>query len=214
MYCASSPLQVCKHVTWPDSELKYRLANDLGAHDTAIMRQLSFKLKHHLTDAVYDDLPFTFPTENTPSIDSARTRLASLAGIKPVLYDCCPQSCCAHTGSLSELTACPHCHTPRYAARGRARKHYTYLPLIPRLVAQVQSPRMADKMRYRGEYKHKPGQVSDVFDGTRYRRLCQLPVTIDGKELPHKHFSDTRDIALGASTDGFAPFRRRKTTCW
>ena len=39
-------------------------------------------------------------------------------------------------------------------------------------------------------------------------------VVADGKQLPHKYFGDIRDIALGLSADGFAPFRRRTKTAW
>ena len=39
-------------------------------------------------------------------------------------------------------------------------------------------------------------------------------MTIDNEELPHYFFSDARDIALGLSTDGFAPFKRKKQTKW
>ncbi len=52
------------------------------------------------------------------------------------------------------------------------------------------------------------------MDSEHYRRLCSEYVHVDGQRLGHRHFSDCRDIALGASTDGFAPFRRRKQTCW
>jgi hypothetical protein len=39
-------------------------------------------------------------------------------------------------------------------------------------------------------------------------------VIIDDKEVSHEYFSSPRDIALGLSTDGFAPFKRRKSTAW
>lgn len=70
-------------------------------------------------------------------------------------------------------------------------------------------------MRYRAyEHTHSPDIVNDVFDSKVYRSLLDKPVVVDGKEMPHKHFADARDVALGLSTDGFAPFRRRKKTCW
>ena len=37
---------------------------------------------------------------------------------------------------------------------------------------------------------------------------------MDGWQLRCCYFSDPRDIALGLSTDGFAPFRQRKMTAW
>jgi len=61
---------------------------------------------------------------------------------------------------------------------------------------------------------HESGKISDVFDSTHYINLRRKKVVIDGKELPHQYFQDPHDVALGLSTDGFAPFRNRKSTCW
>jgi hypothetical protein len=74
-------------------------------------------------------------------------------------------------------------------------------------------------MRYRAgpgpnQHDHKPGTVNDVFDGLHYRTLLDTHVVINDKEYPHKFFSDSRDIALALSTDGFAPFKRRRYTAW
>lgn len=70
-------------------------------------------------------------------------------------------------------------------------------------------------MKYRAhEHEHTPGKTRDVFDGKKYRRLRSEPVKLNGKTYPHKYFEDARDIALGLSTDGFAPFKKRKNTAW
>jgi hypothetical protein len=69
----------------------------------------------------------------------------------------------------------------------------------------------AREMRYRGfEHSHIPGEIKDVFDSHIYRHLLGKKVIIDDKEASHEYFSSPRDIALGLSTDGFAPFKRRK----
>jgi hypothetical protein len=60
---------------------------------------------------------------------------------------------------------------------------------------------------------HEPGIVKDVFDGPHYQSLLSTIVPSD-ENNPFFYFSDDRDIALGLSTDGFAPFKRRKKTCW
>ncbi len=44
--------------------------------------------------------------------------------------------------------------------------------------------------------------------------LKEQHVVVEGKQLPHKYFDDCRDIAMGLSTDGFAPHRQRKKTAW
>src|ERR1700685_2309034 len=69
-------------------------------------------------------------------------------------------------------------------------------------------------MKYQAHEHHIPKKTTDVFDSAHYRGLLQSKVTIDGKEIPYNFFSDSRDIALGLSTDGFAPFKKRKQTTW
>jgi hypothetical protein len=77
------------------------------------------------------------------------------------------------------------------------------------------NPAKAKEMQYRAfEHNHTVDRISDVFDSRVYRRLLGKRVAIDGSHLSHKYFSDPRDIALGLSTDGFCPFRRRKATAW
>ena len=39
-------------------------------------------------------------------------------------------------------------------------------------------------------------------------------IGIDKRCFGHQYFDDPRDIALGLSTDGFAPFNKRKSTTW
>ena len=75
------------------------------------------------------------------------------------------------------------------------------------------NPTHAKKMRYRADYVQEPGIIKDVFDGSHYRTLLNSLVPIDSS-IPFYFFSDPRDIALGLSTDGFAPFKRRSKTCW
>ena len=59
-----------------------------------------------------------------------------------------------------------------------------------------------------------PGKTTDIYDGGKYRSLSGKNVKLDGKTFKHKYFSDPRDVALGLSTDGFAPFKQRKNTAW
>ena len=77
------------------------------------------------------------------------------------------------------------------------------------------NPTKAKEQRYRAfDHSHTPGKITDVFDSHIYHDLLGRKVVVDRKILPHKYFSDPRDIALGLSTDGFGPFKRRKATAW
>ena len=65
---------------------------------------------------------------------------------------------------------------------------------------------MADKMWYRASYDHQQDRVGDIFDRHIYQDLQKKEIEVDGQQLRCCYFSDPHDIALGLSTDGFAPF--------
>ena len=117
-------------------------------------------------------------------------------------------------GPHSHRTDCPYCREAQLNAAGKPRKRFTYVPLIPCLTALYKNHEMAEKMRYRSQFKHDTNITRDVMDGSHYRALCNQYVEINGQRQGHKYFSDPHDKALGLSTDGFAPFKRRKQTCW
>lgn len=187
----------------------------LSDEDMALVRAYAFKIHNNLTDDAFTQLPQAFPHSDVPTLDDTRSRFAFLSGFKPELYDCCVRDCCAYTGPLASRTDCPYCHEPRYRSDGKARKHFAYLPIIPRLRKLAENREMATKMRYRAfEHKYTEGQTNDVFCGTHYRTLCQKYVTSQDRVMPFKYFSDPRDIALGFALDGFGPFRRRNNSAW
>ena len=68
-------------------------------------------------------------------------------------------------------------------------------------------------MRYQASHVHVPGVIEDVFDGSHYQSLLNTIVP-GGEDNPFLYFSDEHDIALGLSTDGFAPFKKHDKTCW
>ena len=103
----------------------------------------------------------------------------------------------------------PDCNEPQYNENEQPRKRFQYLPIIPRLIALFLDKATAERMNYRHQHNETRDneKVTDVFDGTLYQKLCEQQVTVNGKTLPHRYFSDPRDIALGLSLDGFAPFK-------
>jgi Transposase family tnp2 len=184
-----------------------------------ILRAYAYKIDTHTTDSAFKKLPFVFPQEQIPTVDVCRTRLRFLSGIKPERYHCCVNSCCCFVGPHSNCEECPYCGEGRYLqghdGKKKARKYFNYLPFIPRLIAMYANTRKAQEMRYRGfEHEHVPGKIKDIFDGHVYQHLLGKKVIIDDEEASHTYFSSPRDIALGLSTDGFAPFKHRKSTAW
>ncbi|KAJ2921502.1 hypothetical protein H1R20_g15592, partial [Candolleomyces eurysporus] len=73
---------------------------------------------------------------------------------------------------------------------------------------------MVEKMKYRHTFEAKEDRIQDLYDGLIYQSLRNTFVSIGDIQQPYKYFSSETDIALGIATDGFAPFRKRKQTCW
>jgi hypothetical protein len=167
-----------------------------------------------MTNDTFSKLAFAFPESTVASWKITKARAEFLATFRPVAYDCCISSCCCFVGPNSDLSHCPYCHEPRFNSKGRARRRFTYAPLIPRLKAFYQNKEFGQSMLYRSKYQHDGTNLRDVMDGANYQRLRGSNVTINGQLRPYKYFEDHRDIALGLSTDGFCPFRKRKKTCW
>lgn len=137
-------------------------------------------------------------------------RIGLLSGVKPVLYDCCPNSCIVYTEKYIHHQYCPFCQESRLKPDGKPHRQFLYLPLIPRLQGFFSSADMIKKMSYRSSYRRTPGQIADVFDGDHYNQLLRHRVIVDGEKLNHRYFSDPRDIALSLSTDSYLLQKRRR----
>ncbi|TBU31204.1 hypothetical protein BD311DRAFT_689313, partial [Dichomitus squalens] len=189
-------------------------ARKLSELDLEILRALSLKLHDNLSDSAFNRLPQVFRSLSLPPLSACESRLRVLAGVETEFHDMCINSCiCYAPDAFRNLNACPHCHESRYDSTGVPRKRYQYLPFTPRLLARQANPTQATNMLYRDEQtRHRSSGMADYTDATHYRNLLGTHVKVNGKQLPHTYFSDRRDIALGLSTDGFAPFRKRKMT--
>ncbi|KIY51357.1 hypothetical protein FISHEDRAFT_29829, partial [Fistulina hepatica ATCC 64428] len=186
----------------------------LTEQDMGILRALEYKHRSNTSDRAFSMAPYAFPqAPGLSSLKTMRGRLAGLSGVQPVTYDCCINSCCCFVGPHADADSCPYCSEPRYRPNSlRARKKFSYVPLIPRLQAMAQNRDMATAMQYRSLFVHNPDTIVDVFDGQLYRSLLQQHISVGDRTLPDTFFSSKTDVALGISTDGFAPFKRRKKT--
>jgi len=134
-------------------------------------------------------------------------------------------SCCCFVGPFANLQQCPYCKLDRNRPNGTPYKTFSYIPLIPQLSALFSSEEQVETMQYRARYfepsndpardgRAEQGKIKDVFDGRHYKKLLNSFLDIEGHSTNHKFFSDRRDIALGLSSDGFAPFKKRKHSAW
>ena len=184
----------------------------LTEQDRDNIRAFNLKLTSTMSRSAFEQMRRAFA--HKMSLDSEWVilqRIANLARIEPVEYDCCINSCVAYTEKYQSSFRCPICQEPRLSKNGRARRKFYYLPLIPRLQAFFQSPRMIEKLYYRHHYIFSDNSIRDVFDSQHYRTLLEQNVEIDGQERPYKYFSGKNDIALSICTDGHCVFRRRRS---
>jgi hypothetical protein len=162
-------------------------------------------------------MSYMFSETGMVNLAKTRSHVRALSRFKPVEFACCINSCICYTGQYADLDECPKCKTARLNESGRARRTFSYMPLIPRLRAFMSNRTYATRLRYRADEHAKtrvPGTTTDIFDGLHYLSLLGERVVIGDQSLPHNYFSDHRDIALGFATDGFAPFKKRKYTAW
>ncbi|KAF8811717.1 hypothetical protein BYT27DRAFT_7221358 [Phlegmacium glaucopus] len=153
----------------------------LSAYDCAICQAFSFKLQTNLTDKGFAMAPCAFNTDPfLPRIHKLQSCVVFLAAFKPIHLHCCPNSCCCYAGPKADLTHCPHCKEPQYQSNNKLQKYFTYIPIIPQLIAAHSNLKQAKVISYYAKHKlhHKPGIKTDI------------PVKIDGIAQPHKFFAD------------------------
>jgi hypothetical protein len=111
------------------------VGDDFNEQDKLILCAFALKIRNHLTDDTFKQLPFVFKSDPLSNWKATRSHVAFLSGLDPVLYDCCPNSCCCYVDPHTTLDRCPYCDTPQYNSDWQLRKVFVYIPLIPHLVA-------------------------------------------------------------------------------
>jgi tnp2 family transposase len=175
----------------------------------------ALRYRHNITKCLYSDMRKMFCKELRLLVaQTLTTRMAKLAGWKPIEHAACVNSCMAFTGSYEHLDRCYYCNTPR------GDHSYFTLPLAPQLKSLYGGDGKArsamDHTREMLE-SHNPGEYRDIHDGDAVRSLLGKKVVVDGEEQKHSYFQDTRDIPLGMMTDGFQCFKRvhrGKASAW
>ncbi|KIN97007.1 hypothetical protein M404DRAFT_918434 [Pisolithus tinctorius Marx 270] len=159
----------------------FEIRNDiLSDSDRDNIRAFNLPVRGRIAQTAFKQMRWSF--RHKINLDSEYVifkRVACLAAVTTVKYDCCPDSCILYAGKYRQLLVCPHCHQPRFKPNRKPRRQFMYFPLVPRLQGLFQSPQMIHLMDYRASYKSTPGSISDVFDGTHYRKLVGEYVEVD-----------------------------------
>ena len=115
---------------------------ELTEEDIMFLRAFTFKTEENLSDKSFERLRHTFPNLSLESFKVTRSRAQFLAPFKPLPYDCCINSCCCFVGPRKDDQECPYCNEPRFNTQQKPRKRFTYIPLIPRLIAYYKNPEL------------------------------------------------------------------------
>jgi hypothetical protein len=188
---------------------------ELTDDDMAFLHHFSLKVSAHLTNKVnYEMVCYACLDLIVASFKVTHSWAAFLTAYKPVSYDCCLNSRCCFVGPHKYAKRCAYCNKAHHDESGCLCKAFTYSPIIPQLVTLYKNEAYMESVQYQVKYKSDPNKVCDIFNSTSYCEQKKEHVLIDRKCYPHKFFGDPRDISLGLSTDGFAPFHCYKNTCW
>ena len=182
------------------------------------LKAMEMKAKHKLSDASFDDMMAFWhdrlPEGNTcpTSIEDAKKIVCPL-DLPHVRYHVCINDCIIYRGEDAEKTTCPVCGVSRYKKGKKApRKVVWYFPITPRLQRYFADPKEAKLMRWHAERK-KPGDDDD--DPEKDELLTHPSDASQWKalDLEFPEFGgDSRNIRLGASTDGLNPFGSQSST--
>lgn len=115
-----------------------------------------------------------------------------------------------YTGPYANFDKCPNCGILHLNESGRARRTFSYMPLITCLRALISNCTYATHLQYRANEHAKtrrPETITDIFGGLHYRSPLGEHVVVGDRTYPHNYFSDNCDITLGFATDGFTPFK-------
>ena len=165
-------------------------------------RLLEIKSHSTMSSQVYREIVCVF-TDQHISLYHATKKLASIVSIEPVWVDCCINSCYALTGVYSKATCCPKCQQTQYSCKKMA-----FFPLKDQFIIQYNDKHHLQELQYWHEYVtsidyQEKRQYGNIFDGNRYKELVE-----------DEYFSDSRDIALMASLDGYQILKQKTDDYW
>ncbi|XP_042437085.1 uncharacterized protein LOC122023056 [Zingiber officinale] len=154
----------------------------------------------------------SMPQLNIPdSLNKTRGMIRDL-GLDYKKIDACPNDCMLYWKDHENDTSCHVCGAPRwienvegdrqleenkkaYKISGKVLRHF---PLIPRLQRLFLCSKTAGSLRWHEEERSKDGKLRHPADGEAWKDFDKC----------HPNFaSDSRNIRLGLTSDGFNPFR-------
>ena len=113
-----------------------------------MLQMFSLKVEDGLSEETWAKIMYTYNCHNIPSLKVTRVRVEFLAAYRPVVYDCCINSCICYVGPHKVKTHCHYCKEPHKNSNSHTQKSFTYSPIIPWLKAYFKNLAMIKKLRY------------------------------------------------------------------
>jgi hypothetical protein len=159
------------------------------------------------------------------SLASVRKLAEILTELKPLQVDMCPKSCMAYTGDFADLEFCSYIHKgktcgqPRYQhkttpnAKNKPVAQMMCLPIVPGIRAMFANADTSNLLRHRDKCLQKALHLLATAAGAmKYSDFGDSRVHIHHQSLGL--FKDSRDIALGISTDGAQLTMKKQSDTW
>ncbi|KAE8217833.1 hypothetical protein CF326_g9327 [Tilletia indica] len=146
--------------------------------------------------------------------DRAISLVKRVTRLKEFKWDMCPNSCMAFVGPHQHLQHCiakrggTRCREARYDAKGKPRRQYTTISILPRIRAKFASGSASTYLHDQAEWSANTWDTDDHNfgdwpDGAIHRKLRERGL-----------FEDPRHDAFVLSTDGAQIVDKRKSNGW
>jgi hypothetical protein len=159
----------------------------ISDYDLDILRPFGMKIRNNLTAPSFDEMSYNFSKAGMKNLAKTRSHVWALSRFEAVKFACCINSCICYTGPYASLDECPKCGTSRLDLSGRARRRFSYIPLVPHLCALMSNRTYATQLQYRADEHaktRKSGTITDIFDGLHYRSLLGERVVVGDRGDP------------------------------
>ncbi|KAE8233212.1 hypothetical protein CF326_g1755 [Tilletia indica] len=197
--------------------------SNLSPSERATLKHFRTWIRTGGTVRAYDEYAKNFNEENKDGAQILSRKLA-VAVVKKITqlqeqrWDMCPQSCMAFVGPHSDLEYCTTvnpkakgppapCGEARYDSRGRPRKQFVTIPILPRVRARFASKTATTYLHERAEAaasSHPDERIyQDWGDGMGHQALREEGL-----------FDDARHDAIFISLDGAQMVEKKKSEGW
>ncbi|XP_059624146.1 uncharacterized protein LOC132267108 [Cornus florida] len=186
----------------------------------AIVALYKHKAAHNLSDTCFDGLLKFFgdmlPDNNKlPESFYETKKILKTFDLGYEKIDACKNHCFLFTKENKHINECPKCGVSRWKENERTKKVQDgvptkvlrYFPILPRFRRMFRSPEIVEQVMWHSTHRSRDRKMRHLVDTPAWHEI--------DKAWP-SFASDSRNLRLGLSTDGFNPFGNLSSaySCW